>query len=58
MNESIFCLEHLATGKEPEDVTEKAISNNYHINNNIVVSCQLITLTISVVNVNKRYMSL
>ena len=42
---ALFCLERLAMSKEPEDFTEEAVSNNYHVNNNIV----------SVVNVNKRY---
>ena len=61
----LFCLEHLATSKEHEDFAEEAVSNNYHINNDIVVSCQLITFNSCkttkrkpvecVVKVNKRY---
>ena len=41
----LFCLNRLVTSEEPEDFAEEAVGNNYHINNNIVLSCQLITLT-------------
>ena len=39
---------------ETEDFTEEAVSNNYHNNNNIVVSCHLITLTFNSCKTTKR----